>query len=43
MSEVQVRLIEFSELIDGYAQDFVGREWLVRQIVDLLGDPACCF
>ena len=43
MSDVQVRLAEFSELIDGYTADFVGRTWLVEQVVDLLDDPDCRF
>jgi hypothetical protein len=43
MSNVQVRLTEFSELIDSYTGDFVGREWLVKQVDTLLADPDCRF
>ena len=43
MSDVQVKLTEFSELIDGYTADFVGRRWLAEQVDNLLADPACCF
>ena len=43
MPEVQVKLTEFSELIDRYTKDFFGREWLVNQVTDLLAKPDCRF
>lgn len=43
MSEVQVQLTEFSELIEQYTARFVGREWLVQQVDTLLEDPGCRF
>jgi hypothetical protein len=41
--QVEIRLTEFSDLIDGYTKDFVGREWLVEQVDELFDDPACHF
>jgi len=43
MPEIQVKLTEFSELIDNYTAEFVGREWLVEQVETLLADPGCHF
>src|SRR5688500_12306001 len=43
MPDVQVKLTEFSELIDSYTADFVGRGWLVKQVDTLLADPGCRF
>jgi hypothetical protein len=43
MPDVPVRLMEFSDLIAGYTKDFVGREWLLEQVFDLLDDPDCRF
>ncbi len=43
MTDVQVKLTEFSDLITRYTADFVGREWLVEQVDALLDDPDCCF
>lgn len=43
MPSVQVRLTEFSELINSYTVDFVGREWLVEQVSAVLEDPGCRF
>lgn len=42
-SNVQINLTEFSDLITSYTADFVGREWLVKQVNTLLGDPDCRF
>jgi hypothetical protein len=39
MTAIQVRLTEFSELIDSYTADFVGCEWLVKHVDTLLVDP----
>jgi hypothetical protein len=43
MPNILVRLTEFSDLIDSYTAGFVGREWLVDQVSDLLDDPGCRF
>ncbi|MCL7454917.1 MAG: ATP-binding protein, partial [Anaerolineae bacterium] len=43
MADVQVKLTEFSDLIDGYTKEFVGREWLVDQVNDLFDKPGCRF
>lgn len=41
MPDIQITLTEFSELVDSYTADFVGREWLVEQVDALLDDPDC--
>jgi hypothetical protein len=41
MSNIQIKLTEFSDLITRYTADFVGREWLVKQVTDLLDDREC--
>jgi tetratricopeptide (TPR) repeat protein len=43
MSNIEVRLTEFSDLITRYTADFVGREWLMGQVEALLDDPDCRF
>src|SRR5512146_1832496 len=43
MQEIQVKLTEFSELINSYTVDFVGRTWLMEAINHLLEDPGCRF
>jgi hypothetical protein len=43
MTDIQVKLTEFSDLITRYTADFVGREWLVDQVSALLDDPECRF
>lgn len=39
MSNLQVKLTEFSDIIDSYTADFVGRGWLAQQVDDLLAAP----
>jgi hypothetical protein len=43
MQDIQTKLTEFSEVIKGYTDVFVGREWLVQEINALLADPTCRF
>jgi hypothetical protein len=43
MTDIQVRLTEFSDLIDSYTADFVGRGWLVDKINSELAEPDCRF
>lgn len=43
MPYVQVKLTEFLDLIEVYTKGFVGREWLVKQVADLLDDTDCRF
>lgn len=38
MTNIHVKLTEFSDLITRYTADFVGREWLVEQ-VNSIGRP----
>jgi hypothetical protein len=40
---MDVELAEFSDLIDRYTADFVGRDWLVTRTAAHLADPACRF
>jgi hypothetical protein len=43
MTDIQVKLTEFSDLITRYTADFVGREWLVKQVQAMLDEPDCRF
>ncbi len=43
MTNVRIKLTEFSDLITRYTADFVGREWLAKQVNALLDDPGCRF
>lgn len=43
MKSRQVELTEFSEIITNYTRDFVGREWLVNEVNQLLADSECRF
>ncbi|MFC1878753.1 ATP-binding protein [Chloroflexota bacterium] len=43
MPDVQVKLTEFSDIIDNYTTDFVGRGWLAQQVNELLSAPDCRF
>jgi WD40 repeat protein len=43
MPNIQIQLTEFSDLITRYTADFVGREWLVKQVNALLDEPDCRF
>lgn len=43
MTDIQVKLTEFSDLITRYTVDFVGRGWLVEQVQALLEEPDCRF
>jgi hypothetical protein len=40
---MDVKLTEFSDLIDRYTADFVGRDWLATRLAAHLADPACRF
>jgi hypothetical protein len=40
---MDVELTEFSDLIDRYTADFVGRDWLATRTAAHLADPACRF
>lgn len=39
--DIQIRLTEFADLITHYTADFVGREWLVAQLGEMLDRPDC--
>jgi hypothetical protein len=43
MTNVQIKLTEFSDLITRYTADFVGRGWLVEQVNALIENPDCRF
>ena len=42
LSNVQIKLTEFSDFITRYATDFVRHEWLVEEVNSLLEDPSDC-
>jgi len=41
MDAEKVKLTEFSDLINGYTADFVGRGWLVARLERLMAEPDC--
>jgi len=43
IENIQIQLTEFSDLITHCTADFIGREWLVKQVDALLDDPDCRF
>ncbi len=43
MTNVQIKLTEFPDLVALYTTDFVGREWLVEQVNALLDELDCPF